>query len=152
MALDGAGIFSALESHALRLGIFAAVNGHEPKSAPAFGDGIVLTLSLGNFHPILSSGLNSLSYRIEVLGRIYRTDAIGSDAVEPEVLSVALAFFTSLSGGFSLGGLIRCVDVLGSDGEQMSAEPGYLKIGDESFRTVDLLIPLLVNDVMTLGA
>jgi len=152
MAVDGTAIFQALESHALKLGIFGAVNGHEPKSVPTFGESMVLSFNLGSFHPILSSGLKSLSYRIEVLGRIYRTDLVGSDTVEPEILSAALALFTSISGGFTLGGLIRCVDVLGMDGEMMNAEPGYLKLGDETFRTVDLMIPLLVNDVMDLGA
>jgi len=152
MAVDGKGIFEALESHALRLGVFGAVNGHEPKSPPVYGDSLVLTLALGPFRPITSSGLQSLSYRIEVLGRIWKTNSSETDATEPEILSAAITFMSSISGGFTLGGLIRCVDVLGMDGEQMQAEPGYVDMGDDKYRTIDLMIPLLVNDVMTLGA
>jgi hypothetical protein len=152
MATDFTAIFNALETYALGLGIFGAVNGHEPKSPPAFGDALVLMFSAGELRPILRSGLNSVSYRLEILGRIYRLDKIGSDAVEPEILGATTALFTSLAGGFTLGGLIRHVDIYGSDGAQLSAVPGYLEQGDDKFRTVDLVIPLIINDVMTLGA
>jgi hypothetical protein len=152
MAVDYAAIFNALETYALGLGVFGTVNGHEPTSPPAFGDALVLTLSAGELRPVLSSGLNSVSYRLEILGRIYRLDKLGSDAVEPEILSATTSLFTSLAGGFTLGGLIRHVDIYGSDGAQLSAQPGYLPYGDDKFRTVDLTIPLIINDVMTLGA
>lgn len=150
--VDYRAIRDALETHALSLGIFGAVNGHEPRSAPAYGDALVLALVVGPIVPVRSSGLNVLSYRMEMLGRIYRTDKVGSDEVDPECVTAVFALFSSLAAGFTLDGLIRNVDFLGSDGEGLQAEPGYADQGDDQFRTVDLRIPLIINDISDLAA
>jgi hypothetical protein len=151
MTVDYRAIRDALETHALSLGVFGAVNGHEPRSAPAYGDSLVLAFVVGPMQPVRSSGLNVLSYRLEVLGRIYRTDKIGSDDVDPECVTAAFSLFSSLAAGFTLGGLIRCVDFLGSDGEGLSAEPGYADQGEDQYRIIDIMIPLIINDVSDLA-
>jgi hypothetical protein len=112
-----------------------------------------MTLSFwsNGIRPILSSGLNSASMRWELNGRIYKADQTQPrEDIDPEVISATLSFLGSLTGGFSLGGLIRCVDVFGSDGEGLSGEPGWYEIDDAKYRTMDIRIPLLINDVLDL--
>lgn len=151
MSVDTVGIYNALETHALSLGIFADVRGHEPMSAPAFGERMTLSFWSNGIRPILSSGLNSASMRWELNGRIYKADQTQPrEDIDPEVISATLSFLGSLTGGFSLGGLIRCVDVFGSDGEGLSGEPGWYGMDDATYRTIDLRIPLLINDVLDL--
>lgn len=150
--MDTEAIFLALETHALSLGVFGAVNRHEPQSAPALGSSMLLALVAGQLEPVLSSGLNSISYRWQIDGRVFRTDADPNETVEPELMSAVTALFTSLAAGFTLGGLIRYVDFYGSDGEKLSARPGYIQQDDTTYRTVDLSIPLIINDVMSVSA
>ncbi len=153
MTVNTIGIYSALQTHALSLGIFADVMGHEPMSAPAFGERMTLSFWSASIVPILSSGLNSASMRWELNGRIYKADQTQpSEDIDPEVVSAALSFLGSLTGGFSLNGLIRCVDVFGSDGAGLSGEPGWYDMDEVTYRTMDIRIPLLINDVLDLVA
>lgn len=146
--MDCQAIFEALERHALALGVFGAVNRFEPTSAPVLGSSMLLTLSGGRLDPVLSSGLSSISYRWQIEGRVYRADMIPDETVEPELMTAVVALFTSLAGEYALGGLIRHVDFYGSDGERLSATPGWLQQDETVFRTIDLIIPLIINDVM----
>lgn len=150
--MDAVAIFSALESHALSLGVFGAVNRHEPTSAPALGSSMLLALTAGQLEPVLSSGLNSVSYRWQIEGRVFRADMDPNEMVEPELMTAVTALFTSLAGHFTLGGLIRYVDFYGSDGEKLAAKPGYAQHDDVTYRIVDLTIPLIINDVMSVSA
>lgn len=151
MAIDPSAIFNALESHALSLGLFADVRGHEPMSAPAFGERMTLSFWSGPITPVLSSGLASVSMRWELNGRIYKADQTQPrEDIDPEVISATLKFFASLTGDFELGGLIRYVDVFGSDGQGMGGEPGWYEQDDVKFRTMDITIPLLINDELDL--
>ncbi len=150
--IDATAIFQALESHALSLGIFGAVNRHEPASPAALGDAMTLILECGTPEPCASaSGLNSISYRWQIDGTIYRNVKTPDDFVEPELVTATLALFTSFAGGFTLGGLIRNVDFYGADGEQLTAVPGWLPVDDDNaYRCMQLSIPLIINDVMDL--
>jgi len=50
------------------------------------------------------------------------------------------------SGDFTLGGLVRDVDLLGHSGQQLSALPGWLDMGEAKYRTVDITIPMVISD------
>lgn len=148
--IDAAGIFSALESHAGSLGYFSSINLHEPKSPPDVTGAPALMFESGLIEPASVSGLRSTSFRWEVIARIYRSDIQPNEvdsAMEVELVTATAALMTSFIGGFTLGGLIRNVDVRGETGEPMRGTPGWIKMDDTTYRTVDLLIPLLISDV-----
>lgn len=144
-------IMQKMQSAAQQTGLFDSVFLHEPKSAPALHARPTLALFSGPITTIESSGLNSVSLRWQVNGRIYR-DGIGepADEIDPEVVSAASLFIAALAGQFTLGGLVRCIDFYGMGGEPLKAESGYLQIDRSIYRSMELEIPLLINDVWEL--
>jgi hypothetical protein len=150
-------IMSALQSHAAQTGYFTSVNGHEPKSAHV-RDAVNLSFWAGPIRPILSSGLASVSYRWEVIGRIFmNASAEPADGIDPALVDATFSLLSSLAADFTLDSVLtaqktRCIDVYGSDGEPMSATPGYYDYGTDTMRCMDIVIPLLINDVTDLGA
>jgi hypothetical protein len=157
--INSAAIMNALETHALQLGHFSNVNGHEPKSPPQVRDQINLSFWAGVIQPVQSSGLQSLSYRWEIVGRVYMSaDSEPADAIDPALVDVTFALLTSLAGDFTLDSSIggsqrtRCVDFLGMDGKPLEATPGYFDYDGATLRTMDIIIPLIINDVTDLGA
>lgn len=147
MSLDIGAIMNALESHAMASGVFEDVLGHELIGMP--GSGITAALWPQRIRPVNSaSGLASTSARVEFMLRIYTT-AIQQpyDGIDPAVVAAADALFVAYGGDFELGGNARNVDLLGSTGEPLSATAGWLQVADGSLRVMDLLIPVVVNDV-----
>lgn len=152
VTVDAKAIMEELRSLGQSTGLFDAVLIHEPKSAPVVSAG-VLTLALfsGPMTPITSSGLNSVSLRWQVNGRVYRS-GLGepADDIDPEVVNATSLYLAALAGSFTLGGRVRCIDMYGSDGEPLKAESGYLEQDQKIFRCMELEIPLLINDVWEL--
>jgi hypothetical protein len=143
--MDVAGIFNAMESHALAVGVFDRVNTHEPKSAP--GRGLTCALWVQRLR-MISSGLTSASVGLDFLVRIYTSMlADPQDAIDPEVLVALDTLGAAYVGDFTLGGLVRAVDVRGIEGVSLGAQAGYLKQDQTQFRVMDMTVPLLVNDV-----
>jgi hypothetical protein len=148
MSLNTAGLFNALASHAASLGIFDRVNNHEPANAP--GNGLSYSLHWVRIAPVPThSGLASTTGVVPFLGRIYRPAAQPSDEVDIEVLGATDALLAVYSADFTLGGLVRNVDLLGQTGNQLSAQAGWLLIDAIQHRTSDITIPLIVNDLWT---
>lgn len=147
---DIAGIFAAVESHALASGLFGRVNMHEPKSAPT-ALGITCAIWVQSIAPVPGgSGLASTSGRLTMQVRVY-TSMFGEpqDAIDPNLLGAVTALISSYSGDFDLGGLIRNVDLLGSTGEPLGARAGYLNQDGKLMRIMDITLPLIVNDLWT---
>ena len=93
--------------------------------------------------------------RLQVDGQIWLPMHVDKpETIDPKTLGAADVYFAALLGQFTLGGLVRCIDVHGMDGEQLSATPGYISMGgqggDKLYRVATLMIPLLVNQVTTL--
>lgn len=148
MALDADSIFNAVESHAMSLGLFEVVNGHAPKSPPNSGLGFSVTVEAVD--PIPSSGLAVTSVRLGLDVRLYRSFmSQPADAIDPNLLSAMSVLFTEYIGNFTLGGLIREVDVLGSHGPGLSVRAGYIDQGGQDNRAFRITLPLIVNDVWT---
>lgn len=144
--MDVNAILAALRSMAKATGKFEVVQGSEPKNAP--GAGVTAAFWFTALDPLPgASGLSSTTIRFVETLRIYTpVVAEPADAIDPQVVSAAGAMFSALSAGFTLGGLIRNIDLFGEFGEAMTARPGWLPFGDTKFRTIDILIPMIVND------
>jgi len=147
--VDIIGITDALISHALASGMFSNVSGFEPKSAP--GTGLTAALWLDSLTPIpAASGLSATAARLTFRLRIY-TSMLSEpqDAIDPEVLTATQVLIVAYSGDFTLGGLVRNVDLLGAHGQSLSAQAGYLNQDGRLMRVMDLTIPLVINDIAT---
>lgn len=147
MSLDVGAILNKLESHAVASGFFERVNGHELIGAP--GAGLTAAIWSQRIRPVpATSGLASTSARVEFTLRIYSSALQEpADGIDPAVIAAADALFVAYGGDFDLGSTVRNVDLLGQTGEPLSATAGWLQLGEGSYRVMDLLIPVVVNDV-----
>jgi hypothetical protein len=144
--IDGEALLNAAMSHAMQLGVFDSVNGHEPKSAP--GSGVTCAVWVQNIRPIpLASGLDATSALVVLNQRVYiPMVAEPQDAIDPRVVGAVTALMQAYTEGFTLGGLIRNVDLLGMYGVPMDAQAGYLEQDKKMFRVMTVTLPLVVND------
>jgi hypothetical protein len=145
VSLDLEGIVDAVASHAAASGYFDAVNLHEPKSAPRTG--VTAAVWVQDLRPA-SSGLAATSARLEITVRVYASMVTDPpDMIDPSVLNAVSALMEAYSGDFTLGGLVRSVDLLGAEGNALSARAGYLEQDRRLFRVVDITVPCVINDV-----
>lgn len=145
--LDVIGIRDTLLSHALSLGMFSQVSGHEPKAAP-IGD-LYGALWMNSMAPARGrSGLASTTIRLEYWFRI-GTNMIAEpqDDIDPKVLVATAALMMAYSGDFELGGLAEEIDLLGMAGEGLGARAGYLDQDGRLYRIMTITIPIIVSDV-----
>lgn len=141
-------IQNALISHALSLGLFASVSGHEPKAAPP--NGIYGALWVQEMLPARSrSGLASTSLRITFNFRI-GTNMIAEpqDGIDSLVMVAAASLMAAYTGDFTLGSEAANLDLLGASGEGLSARAGYLSQDSHLYRVMVVSIPIIVNDVL----
>lgn len=152
MSFDAAAakaIFVALESHARKLGVFARVNLHEPENAP--GHRLSCSIILGGIaaEPA-ASGLGAVSGRITFTVHLWSSMMTRPlDGVDPEVLGAVGVLLNEYSGAFSLGGAggTRNIDLMG-----LRAQAAYLLQEGKEFRTVQITVPIVVNDLWSESA
>lgn len=148
MSLDVATILDRAESHALASGYFTRVNGSEPKSPPDTS-GITCALWVEEIGPARGgSGLDSTSVRLAFFVRLYAgllTEA--EDAIDPNLMAALDALMAAYSGDFTLGGLVRKVDLLGAYGDPLGARAGYLVESGAEYRVMTITLPVIVNDL-----
>jgi len=148
MSLDIPGVTDALASHALTLGYFSRVNMHEAKAR--IGAGLLAAVWFHEIAPSRSgSGLASTSAVLIMRFRIYGSMLQEpQDQIDPDMLTAASAYIGALSGAFTLGGLVRNVDLLGAQGGRgLAGRSGYINLSGQLCRVIDVDVPLVVNDV-----
>jgi hypothetical protein len=147
MSLDSAGLFNSLVSHALSLGIFETVNSHEPENPP--GSGVTCAVTLGSVDVVANaSGLAAVTGRVTFMVRVYNP-GLGQpyDAIDPTVLSAIDVLYGAYAGAFTLGGTVRDIDLLGQHGVALSAKLGWVRPGGKLCRSVDITVPVIINDL-----
>lgn len=139
-------IYDALMSHAMSLGLFERVNGHEPKAAP--GRKISCAFWVESLRPVPTfSGLTSTSALLVVSCRIYTSMLTEpQDAIDPEILEATDALMSEYSGDFELGGSISHIDLLGKHGEPLTAKAGYMDQDNRIYRIMTIDIPMVISD------
>jgi hypothetical protein len=144
VSLSAAAILAAVVSHAQASGKAERVLAHEPKSAP--GNGITVAIWVQNLRPASTSGLDATTVRLELSARAYLSMlADPQDLIDVQLLGVVDAFMEALSGDFTLGGLVRQVDLLGEHGDPLSMDAGYLEQDGKLFRHMTITLPLIVD-------
>lgn len=140
------GILNALVSDAATTGLFERINTHEPKSAPR--NGLTMAIWVDRIEPFaIGSGLNSTSAVLIFNARLFtKMLQYPQDAIDPDMITAVDTLMTKYSGDFTLGDLIRNVDLLGESGFQLGAQAGYINQDNTLYRVVTITIPLIVND------
>ncbi len=139
-------LLDAVVSHAMQLGVFDRVNAHEPKVAP--GNELTAAVWCDRIEPVKSSGLNSTSVRMVFNVRVYTSMlAEPQDAIDPRVIRAVDALMGAYTADFSLGGLVRSVDLLGFTGQPLAAQAGYVPQDNRLYRVLTITLPLIINDV-----
>lgn len=148
MALNIRTLRDALQSHAMASGWFDAVNGQEPHSPP--GQGLTCALWPQRLRPAPgASGLTSTSVRLAFTVRLYMGyNNEPGDEIDPYMLDACDDLMAAYSGDFTLDGLVKEIDLLGTYGDPLGLEAGYLRIeSGTEFRVIDITVPLIVNDL-----
>lgn len=147
MALDPPPIFNAIVTHAAGLGLFESVNGHPAKVSPGYG--LVYTLEWVRMGPARrSSGLAAAGVRIEFAATVVTSlEQEPADAIDPHLMAATGKLFEAYLGDFTLGGLVRMVDVFGAEGEPLQARPTYATVGGVKARGVVITLPVVVDGV-----
>lgn len=142
-------IVDKIVSHAAALGLFDRVNAYEPKSVP--GSGITCAVWVDSLGPArATSGLASTTTRLSFRVRLY-TSMLSEpqDMIDPNLVAAVDTLCAAYSGDFTLGGVVRNVDLLGEVSDGLGAQAGYIEQDKRLMRIFDITLPLIVNDIWT---
>lgn len=149
MDLDINGILDGVVSHTAASGWFDRVNQHEPGNAP--GHGLTAGVWVDDMQPARgSSGLASTSALLVFNQRLYSNMLQEpADSIDPNLTAATDALFRAYVGDFTLGGLVRQIDVRGEHGVPLRARAGYVKFPDDggTYRAYTITLPTVVNDL-----
>jgi hypothetical protein len=143
-------LFDKLQSHAMGLGLFERVNTHEYKSAPQ--NGLWCAIWVQEIRPVKSSGMGATSGVVELRARVGLSFIRKpEDSIDPAILSAVVTLMAEYAGNFTLGGTARAIDLLGMEGPPMSAQAGYVPIDNKVFRVMEIVLPVIMNDLWTVA-
>jgi hypothetical protein len=147
MAWDQAAIkslYSQISSPLKQLGSIKSVIRHEPKAAPVTLPALALWWNgIGPARGL--SGLAATSARIEYRARLYVDFTKPEDEVEVQIQALSSQLIGVFTAGFTLGGEAMEVDLLGSYGAPLSADPGYMRHDDHEYRVAECVIPVICD-------
>lgn len=150
MAFDYQGLIDAVASYAERTGEFEnPVPTHEPKAKP--GNGMTCSVFVDGTKPVAAaSGLNSVSALIVMTVRI-QTPFLQepTDQIDGNLLRAGAAVMALFIGGFTLGRIVRNVDIFGAHGQEMQSRLGYITQDNTVYRINEITLPLVVNDLFS---
>ena len=140
------GIIDAIVSQILATGLFDSVNAHQGVSSP--GTGMTGAVWVQDIEPSpRDSGLASVAVVFTVMARLYMpASSEPLDMVDPLLTQATDTLMGAYVGGFTLGGLVRNIDVLGENGRKLGAQYGYVTIEGAPYRCATITVPCVVND------
>lgn len=147
MTLDTSGILDGIVSPLLSTGLFENVNTQEPATFP--GSGLYASVWIDYIGPApIDSGLSSTSGLLKFKIRLMTSlQSLPTDMIDPSIIAATDVVLSMFSSGFTLGGRVRNVDLLGATGTSLSCQSGYLRIDGTVSRIVDITLPLIINDL-----
>ncbi len=147
MAYDFQALTDAVASYAGTTGEFDTVNTHEPKAKP--GNGVTCSIWVDEIMPLAAaSGLASVTGLVTMMMRIQRPFlAQPVDQIDPLIMRATAALMTAFAGGFTMGGLVRDVDLLGQHSQGLRSKAGYVNQDGTVYRVSDVSLPLVINDL-----
>lgn len=145
-------LFDAVVSKLLTLNIFQSVNQHEPKNAP--GAGTRAAVWVDAIRPeARASGQAATSGVVLFNVRLYSNFLqMPLDGIDPDLLTATTTVLSAFSSSFTLGGTVRDIDLLGMYGQPMGAQAGYLTQDNKVYRIMTITLPIVIDDLWTMGA
>lgn len=145
-ALDLAGIYAAVQSHALASGRVARWTGADVMGNP--GQGITCACALDSAGPAANrSGLSATAARVALSVRLYQPVSAVDPAPDEQLLGQAVdLLIAAFSGDFDLGASGRWVDLLGAHGAAMAVAWGWARLADALYRVATITLPIIVDD------
>ena len=138
-------LFDKVQSHAMALGIFDAVNTYEPKSAPPV---LACAIWVDTIEPVTSSGLASTSGKVVLNVRLYGSMLQRPyGEIDPKAVKAVNTLIAAYSGDFDFGQTVRNVDLLGQHGHRLMAKAGYIPIDGKLYRVMTVTLPVIINDM-----
>lgn len=148
MSLNTISIRDAVVTHAMSIGVLDQVNQHAPKNPP--GTGLSCAITGDRIGGIRSSGLASLSARLVLRVELFASMQMEpADDIDKVMFNAIDLLFAAYCGDFTLGGLVRKVDLIGSEGAGLDAVLGYVTVDGIEYRHAAITLPLIINDVWT---
>lgn len=148
-APDVGGALYRLRDHARALGVFEVARTGEFKSAPPKALCFAVWVQRFGSSPV-GSGLASTNALLRCTARIYFPMLHKpEDEIEPKVFGAAGLYLGRINGDYTLGGLVRNVDILGETGGELAWEGGYVDIDNNKSRIADLNMNVIFNDSWT---
>ena len=149
------GLFQAVTDVARTTGAFQRVNGHEPKNAP--GTQLSCSIWLSGIAPASKvSGMTRVSGVVTFTARITKSilgaNVMEDDSIEIQVATAICQLMAAYSGGFTLGGTVFAIDLLGMAGSPLSAKALYFEQDGKFFRGSEMEIPVIISDLWTEAA
>jgi hypothetical protein len=75
------------------------------------------------------------------------------DSTDPKLILLISQLIGAFSGGFTLGGEVMAVDLLGAWGAPLAVQAaGWLEHDGKQFRVAELTIPVVIDDIWVQGA
>lgn len=142
-------VYASAVSVAKGLGPFETVIQHEPKSKPVSLPALAVWTQ--RIVPVAAvSGLASTSGRLSLRARIY-LNWLGKpeDKIDPELVRLTSLLLGAYSGGFTFGGEVMEIDLLGAYGESLSADAGYIEHDGSLYRVMEINLPVVIDDLWT---
>jgi len=146
----GAGdVLRELHNIAKRLGVFAVARVGEFRNAPP--NGVCFAVWAEQLGAAATGhGLASTTPLFQGTARLYVPGfRKPDDDLEVELLTAADLYLGALSGGFSLRGLARNVDLLGEQGEPLNWKFGHINIDNKISRMADMSINVVLKNEWT---
>lgn len=141
-AAQAKALFQAIQSALQQLAIFQAVDRHEPENSP--GNRLYCSVTLESIKADGTvSGLGEVSGVITFTARIWSWAMQRPlDDIDPEALGAVSAVMGAFSGGFTLGGTVRNIDLM-----SMQAQARWADFEGKQFRVIEVAVPVVVNDL-----
>lgn len=144
---DFENLISAVTSQAQALGVFDAVNGHQPTDVPNTGMTCAVWAQVMAPDPE-ASGLAATAASVELNVRLYMAlNPQAPDTIDPQMMNAASQLLGAYNGDFTLDGLVRDIDVL-----QARADAGYMDQAGQILRVITITLPIVINDLWTQSA
>ena len=149
MAFNIANTLNAVSSHISASGYVNDVQIGEPVSVPDATDRIFAGIWMTSAVVVEVTLSNTVELHTTNV-RLYKRAAFGqgddSGDVEQSLALATSQISSDLIGEFDLGESIRNIDVAGQYGGGLTATWGYVTIAQTVFRSVDIVVPLVVDD------
>lgn len=145
--MDVDGLMDRVQAHAQATGDLVDTAKHELLHGP--GHGIRGSLFFDQVRPVpLASGLNTTAALVVLVLRLYSgAQQEPKDEIDSNLLRAVDRLLSSYNGDFSLGGLIRNIDIMGAHGTPLTARAGWASVGGEAeMRIIDITLPLVINN------